>query len=72
MKKNAQNYFLILFAVLSLIGCNNKSQVFTITYDEALGSEGFDGRLLILIGTDLKNHLFLKTTTLIKLELFLV
>lgn len=56
MKKNAQNYFLILFAVLSLIGCNNKSQVFTITYDEALGSEGFDGRLLILIGTDLNKE----------------
>ncbi|MGB4546957.1 MAG: hypothetical protein WBH92_07310, partial [Flavobacteriaceae bacterium] len=52
MKKNPQNYLLVLFAMLSMVGCDKKPQIFTITYDKALGTEGFDGRLLILIGSD--------------------
>lgn len=46
----------VLGAVLSLTACTNKSQMITITYDEALGTEGFDGRLLVLIGTDFEKE----------------
>jgi len=46
----------VLGAVLSLTGCTTKSQMITITYDEALGTEGFDGRLLVLIGTDFEKE----------------
>jgi hypothetical protein len=56
MKKTIQNCMVVLGAVLSLTACTNKSQMITITYDEALGTEGFDGRLLVLIGTDFEKE----------------
>lgn len=56
MKKTIRNYMVVLGAVLSLTACTNKSQMITITYDEALGTEGFDGRLLVLIGTDFEKE----------------
>jgi hypothetical protein len=56
MKKIIRNCMVVLGAVLSLTGCTTKSQVITITYDEALGTEGFDGRLLVLIGTDFEKE----------------
>lgn len=43
---------LVLGATALLFSCNPAPKSFTVTYDEALGSEGFDGRLLLLIGTD--------------------
>jgi len=56
MKKIIRNCMVVLGAVLSLTGCTTKSQMITITYDEALGTEGFDGRLLVLIGTDFEKE----------------
>ena len=52
MKQIAQIFAVLIGGLLALAGCANPTPSITITYDESLGSEGFDGRLLVLIGTD--------------------
>lgn len=48
-----KRYLVILFGgLVALTSCTSKPQLFNITYDSALGEEGFDGRLLVLIGTE--------------------
>ena len=50
--KSIRNLLVLLVAVSSLSSCTSKPQLFSISYDSALGEEGFDGRLLVLIGTE--------------------
>lgn len=52
MKKTFQNYVLCFIALWSLAGCNKQNPTIEISYDQSLGTDGFDGRLLILIGAD--------------------
>ena len=50
--KSIQYLLVFLVAVSALSSCTSKPQLFSISYDSALGEEGFDGRLLVLIGTE--------------------
>jgi len=50
--KPIQILIIFLVALGTLSSCSSKQQPFSISYDSSLGTEGFDGRLLILIGTD--------------------
>jgi hypothetical protein len=52
MKQIAQTFTVFFSGLVALAGCANPAPSITITYDESLGSDGFDGRLLVLIGTD--------------------
>ena len=52
MKQIAQTFTMVLSGLVALAGCANPAPSITITYDDSLGSDGFDGRLLVLIGTD--------------------
>ncbi|MEK9612751.1 MAG: hypothetical protein VW080_02350 [Flavobacteriaceae bacterium] len=52
MKLRIIRLSLVLVTVAIFSSCNTNPSSFSVTYDKALGDEGFDGRLLILIGTD--------------------
>ena len=52
MKQIVQTFTVVMSGLLALAGCANPSPTITITYDESLGTDGFDGRLLVLVGTD--------------------
>jgi hypothetical protein len=54
---NLKSFFLAYSAALCLVivlaGCNTKeATIFEVTYDSALGLEGYDGRLLLMITKD--------------------
>jgi len=50
--KLTQSLIIVLGLLISLSSCTKHPQSFSITYDPSLGSDGFDGRLLVLISTD--------------------
>ena len=50
--KITQSLIIVLGLLISLSSCTKHPQSFSITYDPSLGTEGFDGRLLVLISTD--------------------
>ena len=53
LKSIFQSIFNAVFLVIILTGCNNKkTAIFEITYDSALGLEGYNGRLLLMITKD--------------------
>ena len=53
LKSIFRSIFNAVFLVIILTGCNNKkTAIFEITYDSALGLEGYNGRLLLMITKD--------------------
>jgi len=51
--KNNSIFFLLCFLI---IGCSTNNQNLSISYIESLGNEGFDGRLLVLLGSNINKE----------------